>query len=57
VGDGGVHSFSAIFGPAGKIAIMLTMLVGRLGPLTLFTALLEFRESRVRYPEGKVMIG
>ncbi len=57
VGDGGPHSFCADFGAPGKIVIMITMLVGRLGPLTLFTALLEYRDSRVRYPEGKVMIG
>jgi len=57
VGDGGPHSFCAGFSDVSKMLIAVTMLAGRLGPLTLFTALVSSRESRVRYPEGKVMIG
>lgn len=42
----------------GKVLIMLTMFVGRLGPLTLALAL-TMREQKVfyRYPEEKVMVG
>lgn len=37
--SGGVTSFSAILHPASKVLIMLTMLFGRLGPLTILAAL------------------
>lgn len=56
-GDGGTKSFCATFSGASKIIIIITMLAGRLGPLTLFTALVKQREERVRFPEGRVMIG
>jgi trk system potassium uptake protein TrkH len=36
---GGVTSFSALLTPASKFLIILTMLIGRLGPLTLLAAL------------------
>lgn len=57
VGDGGVRSLSALFGPVGKILISLTMFAGRLGPLTIAVAVAKKGEARFRYPEGKVMIG
>jgi trk system potassium uptake protein TrkH len=57
VGDGGVRSLCAGFSDVSKVIIIITMFAGRLGPLTLFTALIEQREQRVRYPEGRVMIG
>jgi trk system potassium uptake protein TrkH len=57
VGDGGVLSFCARFSDISKIIIIGTMFAGRLGPLTLFMALIEQREQRIRYPEGRVMIG
>lgn len=57
VGDGGVLSFCARFSDVSKIIIIVTMFAGRLGPLTLFMALIEQREQRIRYPEGRVMIG
>lgn len=42
----------------GKILIMITMFLGRLGPLTIGYALAyEKRQPDVRYPEGKIMIG
>ncbi len=41
---GGVTSLSAIFGVASKAILILTMLVGRLGPLTLLAALPWKRE-------------
>ncbi len=56
-GDGGARSFSATFSDLSKGIMILTMLAGRLGPLTLFMALLKQREQRIRYPEGRIMIG
>ena len=42
---------------AGKMWIIVTMFVGRLGPLTLATWVKSGRRPRVKYPEGRVMIG
>ncbi|GBE01717.1 Ktr system potassium uptake protein B [bacterium BMS3Bbin06] len=56
-GNGGALSLSAGFSGISKVIIIITMLAGRLGPLTLFMALLRVREERVRYPEGRIMIG
>jgi len=41
----------------GKLWIIATMYVGRLGPLTLAGLALYRKASRVTFPEGKVMIG
>jgi len=44
----------------GKIVIILTMYMGRVGPLTVATALAQRESSRkelLRYPEEKVMVG
>ena len=41
----------------GRLWIIVTMFVGRLGPLTLVMWMFDRRSSGVRYPEGKVMIG
>ena len=41
----------------GKIWIIATMYVGRLGPLTLASLAIYRRTSRITFPEGKVMIG
>jgi len=57
VGNGGALSLVAGFSVPSKIIIIITMLVGRLGPLTLFMALLKQREEKIRYPEGRLMIG
>jgi trk system potassium uptake protein TrkH len=57
IGDGGVRSLSALFTPVGKLAISLTMFVGRLGPLTLAIAVTRKLQERFRYPEGRVIIG
>jgi trk system potassium uptake protein TrkH len=57
VGDGGVRSLSALFSPVGKLAIIFTMFVGRLGPLTLAFAVTRQAVERFRYPEGRVIIG
>lgn len=56
-GDGGARSLSALLSPPGKLVVAVTMFFGRLGPLTLAFAMLKGEKERVRYPEGKVIIG
>jgi len=49
---------SAVLTESGKIALSLMMLIGRLGPLTLLTALtIGEREKRLLYPDDFIMIG
>lgn len=48
---------TAGMGAAGKIWLIATMYVGRLGPLTLASMAMYRKPSRIRFPEGKVMIG
>jgi trk system potassium uptake protein TrkH len=52
-------SLAAFFTPLGKLLIMLMMFAGRLGPLTLAFAIARRAtvQARIRYPEGKVLIG
>lgn len=60
MGEGGAPvSLSAFFTPTGKLLVVLMMFIGRLGPLTLAFALARraSAEPRLRYPEGKVLIG
>jgi trk system potassium uptake protein TrkH len=57
IGDGGVKSLSALFSPIGKLIIIFTMFIGRLGPLTLAFAITRQAVERFRYPEGRVIIG
>jgi trk system potassium uptake protein TrkH len=60
MGEGGAPvSLSAFFSPAGKILVITMMFVGRLGPLTLAFAVARRAsvQPRLRYPEGKVLIG
>lgn len=57
VGDGGSRSLSALFSPMGKFVVAVTMYFGRVGPLTLASAMLMGEKQRVRYPDGKVIIG
>jgi len=46
------------FSPVGKLLIAVMMFAGRLGPLTLAVALAGgYAKPRIRYPEGKVLIG
>jgi len=47
------HDFSLV----GKLVIVGTMLSGRIGPLTIGSALLEARKAKISYPEAKIMIG
>jgi len=56
-GDGGARSLTAVFSAPSKWIIIITMFAGRLGPITLLTALLKQKEERIRYPEGRIMIG
>ncbi|MCC7180583.1 MAG: hypothetical protein IT177_19545 [Acidobacteria bacterium] len=57
--SGAPVSLSAFFTPIGKLMMILMMFVGRLGPLTLAFALARRAtlQPRLRYPEGKVLIG
>ena len=51
-------SLSHDFSPLGKIIIALTMLAGRVGPLTLGVAvIIQQRREAFVYPEGRVLIG
>ena len=55
---GSILSLSGHFSWAGKLLISLMMFMGRVGPLTLAVALAGGQHAaRVRYPEGKVLIG
>ena len=57
-GDGGVLSFAALFTDFGKLMLILTMLIGRIGPLTVGVALIRLEETRrFRYPPERVLIG
>ena len=42
---------------AGKLWLIVTMFVGRLGPLTVFVWMIPKTHDRVHYPKGTVMIG
>ena len=57
-GDGGVLSLSALFSEFGKLIIIVTMFLGRLGPLLLgLFAVRTHEELRYRYAEARVVIG
>jgi trk system potassium uptake protein TrkH len=57
--NGSAVSLSGFFSPFGKLLMMLMMFIGRLGPLTLAIAVARSGRSpaKIRYPEGKVLIG
>lgn len=50
---------SPFLGMMGKLTIIMVMLIGRIGPLTLLLALSSKGQvsGRVEYPDGRVMIG
>jgi len=50
---------TGVLSVAGKVAISLLMLIGRIGPLTLVLAIGEQTKStgKIEYPEGRMMIG
>jgi trk system potassium uptake protein TrkH len=57
--NGAPVSLSGFFTPLGKSLMMVMMFIGRLGPLTLAFAVARRAsvQPRIRYPEGKVLIG
>jgi trk system potassium uptake protein TrkH len=57
MGDGGVLSYSALFSEPAKLLIIVTMFIGRIGPLTIGAALIQPQHMRYRLPEGKCLIG
>jgi trk system potassium uptake protein TrkH len=60
MGEGGQPvSLVGLFTPAGKALVMLMMFAGRVGPMTLAVALAHraAMKPKMRYPEGKVLIG
>lgn len=58
VGNGDNLSLSALFSPMGKLIVILSMFVGRLGPLTLgLAAAYQAQHPQVKYPEGRVSVG
>ena len=58
-GEGGAPvSLAGRFSAVGKLLLAAAMFMGRVGPLTLAVALAHRRAgARIRYPEGKIMIG
>jgi trk system potassium uptake protein TrkH len=51
-------SLSGAFSPMGKLLIVLTMFLGRVGPVTVGAALLVRRRMvRYEYPEEPVLVG
>lgn len=51
-------SLSGAFSPTGKLLIVLTMFLGRVGPVTVGAALLARRRAvRYEYPEEPVLVG
>jgi len=55
---GAVTSLSGTFGAGGKLLVAAMMFMGRVGPLTLAVAVVGRRSGeRIRYPEGRVLIG
>ena len=44
--------------PLGRILITIMMFIGRIGPLTMaFALMVNRRQSKIKYPEEKIMIG
>jgi trk system potassium uptake protein TrkH len=58
-GDAGASvSLAGRFSPVGKLLLIATMFMGRIGPLTLAVAVARGgTPPRVRYPEGKILVG
>jgi trk system potassium uptake protein TrkH len=61
LGTVGLATFdTAMLSMPSKIVIIISMFIGRVGPLTLVLALARkqnIKKPPVRYPEGKVMVG
>lgn len=44
--------------PVGKLIVVAMMFVGRIGPVTMMTALVRRRKAyRIRYPQGRINVG
>jgi trk/ktr system potassium uptake protein len=57
-GNGGVLSFSALFSDFGKTIIIVTMFLGRMGPLAVgLFAVKTHEDLRYRYAEARVVLG
>jgi trk system potassium uptake protein TrkH len=58
-GEGGAPiSLAGHFSPMGKLLVIATMYMGRIGPLTLAVAVARGgTPARVRYPEGRILVG
>lgn len=57
-GNGGVLSLSALFTDAGKCVIIVTMFLGRLGPLAIgLFAVKTHEDLRYRYAQARVVLG
>ena len=57
-GNGGVLSLSALFSDFGKGIIILTMFLGRLGPLAVgMFAVKTHEDLRYRYAQARVVLG
>lgn len=56
---GAATSLSSFFTPTGKVLVMVMMFIGRLGPLTLAIAVARRNsaQAKLRYPEGKILVG
>ena len=59
MGEGGAPvSLAGHFSGPGRLLVIAMMFMGRIGPLTLAVAIARSRDvGRVRYPEGKFLIG
>ncbi len=57
LGNGGNLSFAASFTPAGKLLIIITMVVGRIGILSFMIALIgKEKKSALKYPEARILL-
>ncbi|PIE52500.1 hypothetical protein CSA37_06855 [Candidatus Fermentibacteria bacterium] len=48
---------TGLLSPAGKVVIIITMLVGRTAPATLAAATIRVRKAKYKYPEARITIG
>jgi trk system potassium uptake protein len=48
---------TALLPPVARVWIIMTMFIGRLGPITLLFCFITKRSAKIKYAEGRVMIG
>lgn len=51
------RGITAKLSSAGQVIVMLLMLIGRVGPLTLAFTIAHRRADRIQYPAGRVSVG